>query len=508
MDQTTPLLSQELLEDKNFWSGKTVARPAYKRNRLVPRMLHLAPGAFPSAHVFKYFHDMLEQNASSDWGIAAVETFNPALSRALKEQDGLYTLIEMPESGDFRHTVVGSVIDAFFAGTEIDGGDWERVLDLAARPELKLITLTCTEKGYSVKGPPAEWDLSTGKTDLIMSKLTALLHNRYRRLGPEGLLTVLSCDNLAHNGKVLRSSVETVARAWIEAGLVEERFMAYLEKTPFPSSMVDRITPATTPEALAEYQADLGYRDSKAINAEDYRLWVIEDNFAGDRPPLEPFGVLYVSDVTPYENMKLRLLNATHTTMAVIGPLLGHQYIYQAITDPDVEKLVKRIVFDEVIPVLDSPSALDPKEFAADSIARFRNPNVPHMTQQIAIDTSQKVKQRLALSLADIVKAGNPPPAGTCLAIAGWFRYLLGMDDNGESMPVSSDPLKEELQGKLDDIKLGDPDSVGGKLKPILSDTELFGVNLTEIGAGEQIESNLKQMLQQPGAVRTTLNQL
>ncbi len=413
----------------------TVARPAYAIDALRCGIVHLGIGAFHRAHQAIYTDDAIA-SAGGNWGICGVSLRSADVRDRLAPQDGLYTAVEKSPEG-VRRRIVGSVREVLFLG------DARAAVDARlAQPATKIVSLTVTEKGYC--HAPATGTLDFGHPDIVHDLATAaapvsvvgLLARAFaaRRTAGAGPLTVVCCDNLPHNGKVVRGIVRAFAAA-IDTSLVE-----WIDaNAAFPSTMVDRIVPATTADDIRDNDAALGVHDAAPVVFEPFRQWVIEDAFATPRPAWEAGGAQFVADVAPFESMKLRLLNASHSAFAYLGFLAGHEYIYQVAAQPDFVAFMRRFMQDEVTPTLQVLPGVDLPAYRAALVRRFGNPALPHRTQQIAMDGSQKLPQRLLDTARENLVAGRPVRL-TALAVAGWMRYVAGVDEAGRPIKVS-DPL-------------------------------------------------------------------
>ena len=320
-----------------------------------------------------------------------------------------------------------------------------------------------------------------------------------------------------------------MAQAWLEKGYVPEGYVRWLEdesKVSFPWSMIDKITPRPA-ESVEKQLTALGIEDMAPIvtqrhtyiapfvNAEAPQYLVIEDRFPNGRPALEKAGV-YMTDrdtVNMTERMKVTTcLNPLHTALAVYGCLLGYEKICDEMKDEQLVKLVNRIGYVEGLPVVTDPGILSPKAFIDEVVTqRLPNPFMPDTPQRIACDTSQKIPIRFGETIKSYMADPEKNPANLTaipLALAGWLRYLLGLDDNGSEMPVSPDPMLSQLQADLAGIELGRPDSVDGRLDAILTNPNLFGVSLKDAGLDGKVTDLLKQLLAGPGAVRATLKRI
>jgi fructuronate reductase len=412
------------------------------RTRPAPKVgiVHLGLGAFFRAHGAIYVEDAVERSGGN-WGIIGVSLQSPGMRDSLTPQGGVYTAVELAPEGE-RCRVV-QVIDRVLVAREDEGA----VLEAMADPAVKIVTLTVTEKGYchepstgrlNPDHPDIRHDLTAPLPRSAPGFLVRALALRHQRgLAP---FTVLSCDNLPNNGHVVRGVVLDLARRidpahadWIEA---EGRF---------PSSMVDRIVPATKPEDSARVAALTGRQDAAPVMHEPFRQWVIEDDFVGGaRPDLGAVGVQMVADVTAFEHMKLRMLNGTHSSLAYLGYLWGHETIADCMANPILAGFVHRLWADEIIPALTPPPGVDLPAYAQALQARYANPAIRHRTWQIAMDGSQKLPQRMLGTLQTNLQAGRPSP-GLMLAVAAWMVYVSGTGLDGQPIEVK-DPLAPRLK--------------------------------------------------------------
>ena len=337
-------------------------------------------------------------------------------------------------------------------------------------------------------------------------------------------VTLLSLDNCSHNGLVLQKSVVTIAKEWQEKNLVENGFADYVEqKISYPCTMIDKITPRPATNIQEELSKE-GFTDMEFVkssrggqyapfvNAEKCEYLVVEDVFANGRPPLEDVGVIFTDreTVDKVERMKVcTCLNPLHTALAVYGCLMGYTLIADEMQNPLLKKFVEKIGYDEGMKVVTDPGVLSPKTFLSECLnIRFPNPAIPDTPQRIACDTSQKVGIRFGETIKEYVKSKELNATELKyipLAIAGWCRYLLGIDDKGNTFEVSPDPLLSKLQESIQDISLGSEFNAHEKLETILSDSSIFGVNLYDAGIGEKIEAYFKELSSGIGAVEATL---
>jgi len=417
----------------------SLTKADYDRGTLRPRMMHIGFGAFARAHVMVFHDDMLRRQ-SSNWGVVAVRLHSGAEDLTeLDGQGGLYCVGEM-SGGDISLREVGAVVETIHPLR--DG--MEVLLDRIADPELSLITLTITEKGYCIanghldlKHPDISHDLRTPASPRTAIGVIAEGLRRRRSAG-HGPLTILSCDNLPSNGKLCRTAnaefaerLDGTLAAWI------------LSDCCFPSSMVDRITPAMTEASHRALTEALGRPDPNGVLCEPFRQWVIEDRFAGERPSWNLAGAELVADVAPYEEMKLRLLNGTHSFLAYLGALAGFETIADCMREPALVRAAKDLMLTEQAPTLDLPEGVDLPTYAETLIERFSNTALHHKTTQIASDGSQKLPQRLLAPIRQHLEAGRAWPL-SALAVAGWMLYSRGRSEQGEPLPLN-DPLAEEI---------------------------------------------------------------
>jgi fructuronate reductase len=396
-----------------------IGRPTYDRAMVRPGVAHIGVGAFHRAHQAACFDDILELG-DPRWGIQGVSLRSPGAEETLRPQNGLYTLVERWAEGEtvrVRGAIQGVITAA--------GREPEAIAALAAAD---VVTLTITEKGYA-SGP----DTAAG----FLAK--ALSERRASGLAP---FTVLSCDNLDDNGGRIRALVLEAA-AGLDAGLA-----TWIERNgAFPSSMVDRITPATTTAERAALEARLGFRDEALVTTEHFRQWVIEDRFSGPRPDLASVGVQLVSDVIPWQAAKLRLLNAAHSALAYLGALAGFTFVHEAIGWPPMRAYVRRL-WGEATPTLTPTPGLDLEAYQDALLTRFENPHLHHRLAQIAMDGSQKLPPRLLATIEHRLAAASSIDA-LALAVAGWMRWQLGVDEAGARFTVE-DPRAGEIAGALE----------------------------------------------------------
>ncbi|MFP5515219.1 MAG: mannitol dehydrogenase family protein [Alphaproteobacteria bacterium] len=418
---------------------QAVERPAYDRAAVTPGIVHIGLGAFCRAHLATYTDDVMA-TGEKDWGIVGVDPLSPAIRDALKPQDCLYTLLVREGTRD-RLRVVGSFIDAMTTADQL-----EEVLALTSKPEIRIVTLTVTEKGYCQ-------DAATGSLDEAHPLIRADLAHptaprsvpgllceaiRRRRAAGQPPFTVLVCDNLAQNGIKVKGIVVRYAE------LADPELAAYIaENVSFPCTMVDRITPATQDADRATVDAALGCADAWPVVTEPFKQWVIEDRFPLGRPAWEKAGAILVDDVHPFELMKLRCLNGAHSLLAYLSVIAGIETIADAMADPQLPAVMRRLWASDLIPTLPPVPGTDIPAYTAALEARFRNPGIRHRTIQISSDGSQKLPPRLLEPARELFAAGKVP-AAIPLAVAAWMRFLLEKDEAGNAYAVA-DPMAAAL---------------------------------------------------------------
>lgn len=446
----------------------TVARPAYDVAAARIGIVHLGLGAFHRAHQALYVEDRL--NAGEEgWAICGVSLRSPDTRDALAPQDGLYTLIERSGEGT-RARVVGALRRLLVAPE-----DPQAVIAAMADPAVRIVSLTITEKGYC--HDPATGRLRADHPDIVHDLArpqnpksapgflaAALARRRAAGVAP---FTVLCCDNLPSNGRTVRQVVIDYAQR-LDPALAEH----VAADVAFPSTMVDRIVPATTDADREDSRRLTGFDDAWPVSTEPFTQWVIEDAFGGARPHFEAAGATTTRDVAGYEAMKLRLLNGSHSTMAYLGYLAGHETIADAIADPVFAALVRGQMVEEMEPTLAVPAGADVRAYEAQLLERFANPALRHRTWQIAMDGSQKIPQRWLGPIRAHLAAGRPFPR-LALALAGWIAYASGRDERGGEIDV-----RDPLAARFAEIAARAGGDVAARVEGFLAVREVFGEDL------------------------------
>jgi fructuronate reductase len=421
----------------------SIARPRYDRASVAAGIVHLGLGAFHRAHQAAYVEDCLAAGETG-WGIVGASLRSTDTRDALAPQDGLYTLaVRDGEHEDLR--VIGSIVSVLVAPENPDA-----LLDVLTDPGIRIVTLTVTEKAYlrnaagdlDTVHPDIAWDLSnTGLPKTLYGFLAEALARRRSAGTPP--FTVLCCDNLPANGATLRRLLLEFA-----AELDTELEAHIASEVAFPSSMVDRIVPATTDADRARVSEQLGVDDAWPVMTEPFCQWVVEDNFTAGRPDWEKFGVEMVENVTPFEDMKLRLLNGSHSAIAYLGLLLGHATVAEAFADPAIRRFVGGL-WAETTPTLPKNAGLDPQAYIKKLADRYANTSLQHRTAQIANDGSQKLPQRIIASALE--RAGeNAPVTHLMLVVAAWIAACEARGGN-----LAAGHFSDPLDGPLADVAAG-----------------------------------------------------
>lgn len=459
--------------------GPRVAVPCYDRTAITPAIVHLGVGGFHRAHQAVYLDDLARRGVT-DWGEWGVSLHNRDKKDALEHQDNLYTVVERDEEGDYAR-VVGVMERYLFAPEES-----EAVLDALADPRTRLVTMTMTMAGYDID--PVTGDFMAGtpdvQADLAPSHpVTPATFFGYicdalerRRQAGHAPFTILSCDNMQDNGGAARTAVVSFARLrdadlgqWIE------------DNVAFPSSMVDRITPETTPEDRELVARLFGIADQSPVITEPFKQWIIEDAFCNGRPPLEDVGVQFVADVAPYITMKTRLLNASHSAMGYLGYLAGYRTTNEAMGDSRIHDYLARMMDDEVTPLLPAVPGIDLTAYKHTLLKRFANPKINDELSRLCGRGSTKMPTFLLPSIVEALERGQSHDLLT-LAVSAWFRYLKGIDMDGREIEI-----KDAQKDRLQELAVAGGDDP----RPLLSEREIFG----SLGENETFVASLQRAL-------------
>ena len=507
------------------WEAKGYELPKFdiqavrQKTAEAPTWVHFGGGnifrAFPAA----ILNDALN-TGKYDRGVIVAETFDfEVVDKAYAPYGNLSLLVSLQSDGNIEKKVIASITEALKADYQFQ--DWQRLVEIFKSPTLQMISFTITEKGYTWN----DADLARGLQPMFaMGKVCALLLERYK--AGELPLTVQSMDNCSHNGDKVKAGVMAYAERWLQDGLVPQGFIDYLKdetKVTFPWSMIDKITPRPHIK-VKELLAEDGFEDNNYIetekhtftapfvNAEEVQYLVIEDNYTNGRPPLDLGGALYTTreTVDKVETMKVTTcLNPLHTAMSIYGCMLGYTLISAEMQDDDLRAFIQKIGYMEAMPVVTDPGVLNPYEFIGAVInRRLPNPFMPDAPQRIAMDTSQKLPIRFGETIKKYVARGLDMQNLVLipLTLAGYARYLKGIDDAGQPFEPSPDPMLQELQAIVAPLQVGKPNQDYSCLRQLYSRKDVFGLDLYEAGLGEQIEGMVKELYAAPGAVRQTLH--
>ena len=531
-------LNEAELRNKEQWESKGFSLPQYDRQAVIestkenPIWIHFGAG-----NIFRAFQANVVQNLLTegilDRGLIVAEGFDYEIIKKMNHPHDDYSiLVTLKADGSVEKKVVGSVVESLTADAE-NNADFSRLREIFAKDSLQIVSFTITEKGYSLVDGKGELllsvsaDLESGpaKPESYIGKVVSLLYARFK--AGQKPIAMVSMDNCSHNGTKLHDAVYAFAVKWSEAGLAEKAFVDYIEnpeKVSFPWSMIDKITPRPDIVVKETLQQD-GVENLEPVvtskntyvapfvNAEECEYLVIEDAFPNGRPELEKGGLIFTNreTVDKVEKMKVcTCLNPLHTTLAIFGCLLDYDLICAEMKDETLKKLVEGIGYSEGLPVVADPKILDPKEFLDTVLGvRFPNPFMPDTPQRIATDTSQKLAIRFgetikAYQAADDLKTTDLKLIP--LVFAGWLRYLMGINDNGDKFELSPDLLLDTLCPYVSDIKLGDSVNAFHLLKPILENDKIFGVNLTDVGLADLVSTYFTEMIAGTGAVKATLS--
>ena len=531
-------LNAQGLADRKQWEEKGYALPQFDRAAVTattkenPFWIHFGPG-----NIFRAFQANVVQTLLNkgllDRGLVVAEGYDYEIVEKMNHpHDDYNLLVTLKANGSVEKTVIGSVVESLTVNSE-NAVDWARLKEIFAKDSLQMASFTITEKGYSlVNGrgdylPGVPEDLSNGPKNAMsyMGKVSALVYARYE--AGQKPIAMVSMDNCSHNGDKLYAAVNAFAEAWVKNGVVDAGFLAYVNdksKVTFPWTMIDKITPRPDPSVEKILEAD-GIEELEPVvtskntwvapfvNAEETEYLVIEDAFPNGKPEvLTKAGIMFTEreTVDKVEKMKVcTCLNPLHTCLAIFGCILGYEKISEEMKDAELKKLVETGGYVEGLPVVVNPGVLDPKEFI-DTVLNVRIPNpfMPDTPQRIATDTSQKLAIRFGETIKAYAADEKLDVADLKLipvVFAGWLRYLMGVNDNGEKFELSPDPLLESVCPYVAGLELGKEADVEATVKPLLEDAKIWGVNLYEVGMAEKVASYLAEMIAGPGAVRATL---
>jgi mannitol 2-dehydrogenase len=420
--------------------------PTYDRASTTAGIVHFGVGGFHRAHQAMYIESLLNSGRAGDWAICGVGVMpaDRAMQATMAAQDHLYTLVQKYAGGEYEPQVIGSIVDYLYAPD-----DAEAVVRRLADDSTRIVSLTITEGGYGIddatgqfnpEAPGIAEDLEPGAVPRsVFGLVTAALQRR--RSSRRAPFTIMSCDNLPGNGALAREAFsnfaelrETGLGAWVH------------DEVRFPNSMVDRITPMTTDEDRAEVAARFGIMDDWPVVCEPFTQWVLEDSFGRSRPPLDEVGVQLVSDVAPYELMKLRLLNASHQGLCYFGRLCGYTYVHEASQDPLFRRFLHGYMDEEATPSLDPVPGVDLVAYKDELIDRFSNPQIRDTIARLCAESSDRIPKWLLPVVRYQLSVGGPV-ARSAAIVASWARYAEGVDENGQAIEIV-DRRREEVMAR------------------------------------------------------------
>ena len=525
------------LADQKAWEAAGYALPSYDREAMITRTKESPCWVhFGAGNIFRAFQANTAQellnNGTFDRGVIVAEGFDTEIIRDMYQpHDNLSILVTLKADGSVEKTVVGSIAESLAADTA-DSPDFARLKEIFTKDSLQMATFTITEKGYSLKNgagellPSVAADFAAGPSSVTsyMGKVASLLYERF--LAGEKPFAMVSTDNCSHNGEKLSLALTAYASAWEENKLVQPGFLSYLqnpEKVSFPWTMIDKITPRPDgsiekileENGLADAQSIVTSRHTYVapfVNAEECQYLVVEDHFPNGRPPMEKSGWIFTDRETVNKTERMKVctcLNPLHTAMSIYGCMLDYTLISAEMADEDLRPFIQKIGYIEAMPVVVDPGVLNPYEFIGAVInRRLPNPFMPDAPQRIATDTSQK----LAIRFGETIKAYEARGLDKSnlvlipLVLAGYARYLKGIDDNGKAFEISPDPMLAELQAIVAPLEVKEGEQDFSCLKNLYSRADIFGVDLYAVGLGEQIEGMVKELYAGNGAVRKTLH--
>ncbi|RTE52296.1 mannitol dehydrogenase family protein [Arenibacter aquaticus] len=495
MDTTTIILNQENLDQ--ITGG--ISTVGYDRKNIKSGIVHIGVGGFHRSHQAFYTHLLQEKYNAQEWGICGVglREGDRKIHDVLTKQDGLYTLIVKHPNGKIEPSIIGSI------GNFILGVDNPLlVIDRMADAATKIVSLTITEGGYNFNPATGEFDFDNPaiQHDLknpdspktVYGYLTAAL--KKRRDAKLKAFSIMSCDNILHNGDVARKMLLSFAKKQDAALAV------WIEKEVcFPNSMVDRITPVTTQSDIDYLEKNYGIKDEWPVTCEPFIQWVVEDNFSNGRPEYEKVGVQFVPDVKPYEKMKLRLLNAGHSVLGLLGAIHGHNTINACMEDKTFVDYLRSFMDKEATPILDEVKGIDLDQYKDSLEARFANPNIKDSVSRICSESSAKLPKFLIATLEENLAEGRSIEFAT-LVIAAWCYYSdKQVDKNGQPMEII-DAMAKELHTAAaktgtDPLAFIKQESLFGDLAKNERFADLYSVMVQKIYNDPNIKKHMKDML-------------
>ena len=530
-------LNAQGIANREEWTSKGYRLPEFDREAMIeatkkaPYWIH-----FGNGNIFKAFQANVVQNLLNsgdlDRGLTVAEGFDyEIIEKMNRPSDDLNILVTLKVDGTIEKTVIGSIAESLILDSDNEE-QFSRLKEIFEKDSLQMASFTITEKGYSlvnvknetIPAVAADFEAGPVKPGSYMGKVASLLYVRYK--AGEKPIAMVSMDNCSHNGDKLKAAILAFAEKWTENGTADKGFWDYVNdpsKVTFPWSMIDKITPRPD-DSVKKILAEDGVEPIEPVitskntyvapfvNSEETEYLVIEDAFPNGRPALEKGGIMFTDreTVDKVEKMKVcTCLNPLHTCLAIYGCLLGYTKISDEMKDAELVRLVETVGYKEGLPVVVDPGIIAPRDFI-DTVLKIRVPNpfMPDTPQRIATDTSQK----LAIRFGETIKAYNRSKELDVndlelipLVLAGWLRYLMAVDDEGNAFTPSSDPLLETCSAYVKDIELGSSGDIEEKIAPVLHMEKIFGVDLYEVGLAPKVVGYFRELIAGPGAVRATL---
>ena len=527
-------LSKKIITKSSDLADRGYLLPRYDVDKVTrktleePRWVHLGAGNIFRAFLAPHQQQLLNEGVV-DTGIIVAEGYDTEIIDVLQRYDNLTINVTLKSDGNLTKEIIGSI--SKYVKMENDSDDFILLKEIFRKPSLEMVSMTITEKGYSLVDnhgelmPLVKADFENGpyNTQSYLGKLTTLLFERYQ--AGAFPLALVSMDNMSHNGEKLQNSVFAYVNRWVEKQLVPIDFSEYIlnsGKVSFPWTMIDKITPRPDAKIEALLEKD-GLEDMSPsqtlkhtfvapyVNGEETEYLIIEDNFPNGRPLLDKTGIIYTKreTVNKVETMKVTTcLNPLHTALAIFGCLFDYHFIHEEMRDPDLVSLIKVLGYQEGLPVVMNPEIINPEKFIDEVInTRLANPFIPDTPQRIATDTSQKLSVRYGETIKSYVASSTLNAHSLKiipLVLAGWLRYLSGIKDSGEMFEVSPDPMLPVLQPLFSEFKLGKTNAPQ-EIETLLRNEKIFGLDLVEVGLSDSIIYLYEEMSKAPGAVRLTI---
>lgn len=527
-------LSKKIITKSSDLADRGYLLPRYDVDKVTrktleePRWVQLGAGNIFRAFLAPHQQQLLNEGVV-DTGIIVAEGYDTEIIDVLQRYDNLTINVNLKSDGNLTKEIIGSI--SKYVKMENDSDDFILLKEIFRKPSLEMVSMTITEKGYSLVDnhgelmPLVKADFENGpyNTQSYLGKLTTLLFERYQ--AGAFPLALVSMDNMSHNGEKLQNSVFAYVNRWVEKQLVPIDFSEYIlnsGKVSFPWTMIDKITPRPDAKIEALLEKD-GLEDMSPsqtlkhtfvapyVNGEETEYLIIEDNFPNGRPLLDKTGIIYTKreTVNKVETMKVTTcLNPLHTALAIFGCLFDYHFIHEEMRDPDLVSLIKVLGYQEGLPVVMNPEIINPEKFIDEVInTRLANPFIPDTPQRIATDTSQKLSVRYGETIKSYVASSTLNAHSLKiipLVLAGWLRYLSGIKDSGEMFEVSPDPMLPVLQPLFSEFKLGKTNAIQ-EIETLLRNEKIFGLDLVEVGLSDSIIYLYEEMSKAPGAVRLTI---